>query len=70
MEYHFGVCVKKNDINIKRKIKKLQETIKNIFNFEYNENNDDWIFDYNENIENENPKKIAEVMIKLYELLK
>ena len=68
--YHFGVCVGKNDIKMKRKIKKLQETIKNIFDFEYHENSDEWILDYNQNIENENPKKIAEVMIKLYELLK
>ena len=70
MIYHFGVCVGKNDIKMKRKIKKLQETIKNIFDFEYHENSDEWILDYNQNIENENPKKIAEVMIKLYELLK
>lgn len=68
--YHFGVCVGKNDIKMKRKIKKLQETIKNIFDFEYHENSDEWILDYNQNIENENPKKIAEVMIKLNELLK
>ena len=70
MIYHFGVCIGKNDIKMKRKIKKLQETIKNIFDFEYHENSDEWILDYNQNIENENPKKIAEVMIKLYELLK
>ena len=74
MIYHFGVCVGKNDIKMKRKIKKLQETIKNIFYyFEYHENNNDWIFDYNQNVESDNPKeikKIAEVMIKLYELLK
>ena len=70
MIYHFGVCVGKNDIKMKRKIKKLQETIKNIFDFEYHENSDEWILNYNQNIENENPKKIAEVMIKLYELLK
>ena len=57
MIYHFGVCVGKNDIKMKRKIKKLQETIKNIFDFEYHENSDEWILDYNQNIENENPKK-------------
>ena len=70
-KYHFGICVEENDIEMKRKIKKLKTEIKNIFYyFEYHENNNDWIFDYNQNIENENPKKIAEVMIKLNELLK
>ena len=59
---------------MKRKIKKLKTEIKNIFYyFEYHENNNDWIFDYNQNVESDNPKeikKIAEVMIKLNELLK
>ena len=68
--YHFGVCVGKNDIKIKRKIKNLQEKIKNIFDFEYNENKNLWILDYNENIEKDNPKKVAQAMIDLYELLK
>ena len=61
MIYHFGVCVGKNDIKMKRKIKKLQETIKNIFDFEYHENSDEWILDYNQNIENENPKKLQKL---------
>ena len=73
-KYHFGICVEENDIEMKRKIKKLKTEIKNIFYyFEYHENNNDWIFDYNQNVESDNPKeikKIAEVMIKLYELLK
>ena len=72
-KYHFGICVEENDIEMKRKIKKLKTEIKNIFDFEYHENNNDWIFDYNQNVESDNPKeikKIAEVMIKLYELLK
>ena len=70
--YNFGVCVKKNDTKMKRKIKKLKTEIENIFDFEYHENNNDWIFDYNQNVESDNPKeikKIAEVMIKLNELL-
>ena len=73
-KYHFGICVEENDIEMKRKIKKLKTEIKNIFYyFEYHENNNDWIFDYNQNVESDNPKeikKIAEVMIKLNELLK
>lgn len=72
-KYHFGICVEENDIEMKRKIKKLKTEIKNIFDFEYHENNNDWIFDYNQNVESDNPKeikKIAEVMIKLNELLK
>ena len=68
-KYHFGICVEENDIEMKRKIKKLKTEIKNIFyDFEYHENNNDWIFDYNQNVESDNPKeikKIAEVMIKL-----
>ena len=73
-KYHFGICVEENDIEMKRKIKKLKTEIKNIFyDFEYHENNNDWIFDYNQNVESDNPKeikKIAEVMIKLNKLLK
>ena len=71
-KYHFGICVEEKDIEMKRKIKNLKTKIKNIFDFEYHENNNDWIFDYNQNVESDNPKeikKIAEVMIKLNELL-
>ena len=65
IKYHFGLCY------VKEKIKKLKNTIESIFDFEYHENKEEWIFDYNQNIiENYNPKKIAEVMIKLYELIR
>ena len=38
-------------------------------NFEYNEN-EEWIFVYYINTEKDNPQRIAQAMIDLYELLK
>ena len=69
ISYHFGIFT--DDSNaITKIIKKLKNSIKNIFSdFEYNEN-EEWIFVYYINTEKDNPQRIAQAMIDLYELLK
>ena len=71
ISYHFGIFT--DDSNaITKIIKKLKNSIKNIFNgfeYEYKERKG-WIFIYYINIEKDNPQKIAQAMIDLYELLK
>lgn len=73
ISYYFGIYTCDENIINQINKKQLKTSIDNIFNnfeYEYNEEGG-WIFiSYIKNIENENPKKIAEVMIKLYELLK
>ena len=69
--YYFGIFTADSNA-ITKIIKKLKNSIKNIFNgfeYEYKERKG-WIFIYYINIEKDNPQKIAEAMIDLYELLK
>ena len=71
IEYYFGIYA--NDENIINKIKKkqLKAAIENIFNnFGNYKEEEGWIFRYFINIEKDNPKKVAQAMIDLYELLK
>ena len=70
ISYYFGICT--DDESIKRQInkKQLKTAIENIFSdFNYTEE-DWWIFRSYIDIEKDKPQKVAEVMIKLYELLK
>lgn len=72
ISYYFGICT--DDENIINQInkKQLKTSIDNIFNnfeYEYNEEGE-WIFISYIDIEKDKPQEIAEVMIKLYELLK
>ena len=69
--YYFGIFTADSNA-ITKIIKKLKNSIKNIFNgfeYEYKERKG-WIFIYYINIEKDNPQKIAQAMIDLYELLK
>ena len=71
ISYYFGIYTFDNNM-LTKIIKKLKNSIKNIFNgfeYEYKERKG-WIFIYYINIEKDNPQKIAEAMIDLYELLK
>ena len=70
ISYYFGICT--DDENIKSQInkKQLKTSIENIFSdFDYKEE-DWWIFRSYINTEKDNPQKIAQAMIDLYELLK
>ncbi|TXJ44328.1 hypothetical protein EPJ70_08855 [Brachyspira aalborgi] len=62
--YCFGVCGLP-DIN-----NKIRKSVQNIFNNKFKDNKKDWDFFYKIDINNDKPEEIAEVMIKLYELLK
>ena len=69
--YYFGIFTADSNA-ITKIIKKLKNSIKNIFNgfeYEYKERKG-WIFIYYINIEKDNPQRIAQAMIDLYELLK
>ena len=69
MSCYFGIYTEDENMPIKIR-KKLKTSIENIFNdFEYREEGV-WIFLYYIDIEKDKPQEIAEVMIKLYELLK
>ena len=71
ISYYFGIYTFDNNM-LTKIIKKLKNSIKNIFNgfeYEYKERKG-WIFIYYINIEKDNPQKIAQAMIDLYELLK
>ena len=71
ISYYFGIYTYDSNA-ITKIIKKLKNSIKNIFNgfeYEYKERKG-WIFIYYINIEKDNPQKIAQAMIDLYELLK
>ena len=67
----FGIAEEEDKKNQIIKKKQLKVSIENIFgDFKYDENDEWWIFVYYINTEKDKPQKVAEVMIKLYELLK
>ena len=68
--YYFGICTEDENIINQINKKQLKTSIENIFSdFNYTEENW-WIFRSYIDIEKDKPQKVAEVMIKLYELLK
>ncbi|MEI0495197.1 PD-(D/E)XK nuclease family protein [Brachyspira intermedia] len=64
---YFGIYT--DDVELIKQIKKLDKNINNIFE-KFSKDSSGWIYKYNINIEEDNPEKIAEAMIKLYNLLK
>ena len=70
MSCYFGIYTEDKNMPIKIR-KKLKTSIENIFN-DFDEYREEgvWIFLYYIDIEKDKPQEIAEVMIKLYELLK
>ena len=77
IEYYYGISYNGKDKKTINKIKNIIQTIKkdmNIdkFTYEYEHEEGDiyWIFWHYIEIEKDKPQKVAEVMIKLYELLK
>lgn len=77
IEYYYGISYNGKDKKTINKIKNIIQTIKkdiNIdkFTYEYEHEEGDiyWIFWHYIEIEKDKPQEIAEVMIKLYELLK
>lgn len=71
ISYYFGIYTCDENIINQINKKQLKTSIDNIFNnFEYEYNEKEWIFLSYINIEKDKPQKVAEVMIKLYELLK
>lgn len=70
ISYYFGICTEDENIINQINKKQLKTSIENIFSdFNYTEE-DWWIFRSYIDIEKDKPQKVAEVMIKLYELLK
>ena len=72
IKYYFGIWTGDENIINQIKKKQLKTAIENIFNnygYDYVEE-EGWIFRYSINIEKDNPKKVAQAMIDLYELLK
>ncbi|WP_288623468.1 PD-(D/E)XK nuclease family protein [uncultured Brachyspira sp.] len=70
ISYYFGICTEDENIINQINKKQLKTSIENIFSdFNYTEE-DWWIFRSYIDIEKDKPQEIAEVMIKLYELLK
>ena len=70
ISYYFGICTDDESIKSQINKKQLKTAIENIFSdFDYKEE-DWWIFRSYIDIEKDKPQKVAEVMIKLYELLK
>ena len=68
--YYFGICTEDENIINQINKKQLKTSIENIFSdFNYTEENW-WIFRSYIDIEKDKPQEIAEVMIKLNELLK
>ena len=70
MSCYFGIYTEDENMPIKIR-KKLKTSIENIFN-DFDEYREEgvWIFLYYIDIKKDKPQEIAEVMIKLYELLK
>lgn len=64
---YFGIYT--DDVELIKQIKKLDKNINNIFE-KFSKDSSGWIYKYNINIEEDNPEKIAEAMIKVYNLLK
>lgn len=70
MSCYFGIYTEDENMQIKIR-KKLKTSIENIFNnFDEYREEGVWIFLYYIDIEKDNPQKIAQAMIDLYELLK
>ena len=77
IEYYYGISYNGKDKKTINKIKNIIQTIKKYMNidkftyeYEHEEGDIYWIFWNYIEIEKDKPQKIAEVMIKLYELLK
>ena len=77
IEYYYGISYNGKDKKTINKIKNIIQTIKKYMNidkftyeYEHEEGDIYWIFWHYIEIEKDKPQKIAEVMIKLYELLK
>ena len=77
IEYYYGISYNGKDKKTINKIKNIIQTIKKDMNidkftyeYEHEEGGIDWIFWHYIEIEKDKPQEIAEVMIKLYELLK
>ena len=68
----YCIAIYKGNKSTKNKLKKLEDNIKNIFyNWQFYDQDDDNRYAYLvNNVEGVSPKETAEVMIKLYELLK
>ena len=70
ISYYFGICTEDENIINQINKKQLKTSIENIFSdFNYTEEYW-WIFRSYIDIEKDNPQKIAQAMIDLYELLK
>ena len=77
IEYYYGISYNGKDKKTINKIKNIIQTIKKYMNidkftyeYEHEEGDIYWIFWHYIEIEKDKPQEIAEVMIKLYELLK
>ena len=77
IEYYYGISYNGKDKKTINKIKNIIQTIKKYMNidkftyeYEHEEGDIYWIFWHYIEIEKDKPQKVAEVMIKLYELLK
>ena len=70
--YYFGIYTYDENIINQIKKKQLKDAIEDIFNNfgDYYKEKKGWIFRYYINIEKDNPKKVAQAMIDLHELLK
>ncbi|WP_288519007.1 hypothetical protein [uncultured Brachyspira sp.] len=70
--WEYFIAIYKGNKSTKNKLKKLEDNIKNIFyNWQFYDQDDDNRYAYLvNNVEGVSPKETAEVMIKLYELLK
>ena len=65
--FYFGIYI--DDVELIKQIKKLDKNINNIFE-KFSKDSSGWIYKYDINTEEDSPEKIAEAMIKLYNLLK
>lgn len=65
--FYFGIYT--DDVELIKQIKKLDKNINNIFE-KFSKDSSGWIYKYDINTEEDSPEKIAEAMIKLYNLLK
>lgn len=77
IEYYYGISYNGKDKKTINKIKNIIQTIKKYMNidkftyeYEHEEGDTYWIFWHYIEIEKDKPQEIAEVMIKLYKLLK
>ena len=72
IEYYFGIYTYDENIINQINKKRLKDAIEDIFNKfgDYYKEEKEWIFRYYINIEKDSPKKVAQAMIDLHELLK